>query len=71
LQSSTELGAPILFFLTSRREPRRRHTGSPRCMRNRCRRNVFTEPLPRNGSDITAHLNNRCIATCYVTLDPL
>jgi hypothetical protein len=28
----------------------------PRCKRNYCCGNVFTELLPRNGSDITAHL---------------
>jgi hypothetical protein len=28
----------------------------PRCMHNRCRGNVFTEPLLRNGSNITVHV---------------
>jgi hypothetical protein len=30
-------------------------------MRNCCRGNVFAEPLPRNGSGISAHLNDRSI----------
>jgi hypothetical protein len=29
---------------------------------------VFTEPLHRNGSGITTHLNYRCVATRYITL---
>jgi hypothetical protein len=56
LQSSAELVAPFLFFITPRLGPRRQHPVCSRCMRYRYCGNVFTEPLPRNGCDKTAHL---------------
>jgi hypothetical protein len=49
-QVSTELFTPILLGADSVG-----NTPFPRCMCNRCRGNMFTEPLPRNGSNITTH----------------
>jgi hypothetical protein len=56
LQSSTEVVAPILIFITPRGVTRRQQPVSPVACVTACRcPEPFTEPLPRNGSDITAH----------------
>jgi hypothetical protein len=37
-----------------------------RCMHNQCHGNVFTKPLPRNGSDITIHLTIIAYQRLYI-----
>jgi hypothetical protein len=49
----TDLVAPVFLLITPRHDPRRQHRFKQYlycCMRIRCRGNVFTEPLHRNGS---------------------
>jgi hypothetical protein len=59
--------APIVFLITTLRGPSIKHSFQQQlycCVRIRCRGNVFTDPLPRNGLLFIRILHsNGC--TCY------
>jgi hypothetical protein len=59
LFDSATILASIVLLITLLHGPRRKYRFQQYlycCMRIRCRRNLFTEPLPRNGSGIFAFL---------------